>query len=323
MTAARQRDLVVGGATLRLPCFFPSVSSVKTNLRPADYVELLAASKHPLYLVSAFDIANAGPDDETRLRTALGASRNGGTVILLDSGNYEAYWMKDTAWNVDTFHSISRAFQNDLCLCYDNQQPGSSISAIADDVVASVLRDQAHAIGTIVPITHGPADLLPAALQKVAKELCPVLLAVPERTLGDGILARVRTVRRIRQALDSLGSYCPLHLLGTGDPVSIICYSLAGADSFDGLEWCQTAVDHRSGSLLHFHQWDFVRDQTEWGANRSLPYIQSVLMHNLTCYSRFMRELQDGLAAGCAREVAGKYLHSDVAAILWAADGDQ
>jgi queuine/archaeosine tRNA-ribosyltransferase len=73
---------------------------------------------------------------------------------------------------------------------------------------------------------------------KVAEQLCPVLLAVPERALGEGIATRIRSVRQIRKALNELDFYCPLHLLGTGNPVSIIAYTIAGADSFDGLEWC-------------------------------------------------------------------------------------
>ena len=324
MSLGRQGDLVVGGALLRLPCFFPSVSSVKTNLRPVDYVELLSGAGHPLYLVSAYDIANADPEDQARIRTALSRSRDGGAAILLDSGNYEAYWRRDDTWATEKFHAVSRAFESDLCLCYDNQQPDHSVTAIADDVIARLLRDQPHAAGTVVPIVHGRSDLLPAAARKVAEELCPVILAVPERVLGDGVFRRVSSVRRIRKALDSLGSYFPLHLLGTGNPASIISYSLAGADSFDGLEWCQTAVDHRSGTLLHFHQWDFVRDQTVWGANGCLPYVQSVLMHNLEFYGRFMRELQNALAAGCAGEVTAKYLSAQRAAALFSViDGDE
>ena len=98
----------------------------------------------------------------------------------------------------------------------------------------------------------------------VAEQLFPVLLAVPERALGDGIIARTLSVRRLRQALDKLGFYCPLHLLGTGNPLSIAVYAMAGADSFDGLEWCQTVVDHQTGKLFHFQQWDLFKDQTDW-----------------------------------------------------------
>lgn len=308
MTVTREHTLGLAGTTLPLPCFFPSVSSVKTNLLPVDYVELLDAAAHPLYLVSAYDIANSCPEHQQRIRCAIGQSRTKGSAILLDSGNYEGFWKGSVDWNADGFHAVSSAYEHDIGFCYDNQDPPNTPDAISEDVVRGVLRDQKHSLGTIVPIVHGPTDLLPAAVQKVAEQLYPVLLAVPERALGEGIVARTRSVRRIRRALDELGFYCPLHLLGTGNPISIIAYAMAGADSFDGLEWCQTVVDHETALLLHFQQWDFVRKQTEWGSNGTLPYIQSALMHNLDFYTMFMRRLQEAMQQCTLHEILASFL---------------
>lgn len=295
MTVQRKYTLGLAGTTVQLPCFFPSVSSVKTNLLPVDYVELLAASTYPLFLVSAYDIASSAPEHQERIGRAIKQSRSKGSVVLLDSGNYERFWKGATDWRAETFHKISSMYEYDICFCFDNQAPPTSAEEISEDVVRGVLRDQERSSSTIVPIVHGPTHLLPEVAQMVAGQLYPVLLAVPERALGDGILARTRSVRKIRQALDQLGFYCPLHLLGTGNPISIIAYSIAGADSFDGLEWCQTVVDHETAFLFHFQHWDFVWGQTDWGSNRSLPYIQLALMHNLNFYASFMRKLQESI----------------------------
>ncbi len=295
MMVEKKHKLSLARTTVQLPCFFPSISSVKTNLMPVDYVELLAASAHPLFLVSAYDIASSTPEHQERIDRAIKQSRSKGSAVLLDSGNYESFWKGSTDWLVEGFYKISSVYEYDIGFCFDNQVPPSTAKEISEDVVRSVLRDQEHSLNTIVPIVHGPTDLLPVAAQMVAEQLYPVLLAVPERALGDGILARTRSVRKIRGALDELGFYCPLHLLGTGNPISIIAYSIAGADSFDGLEWCQTVVDHETAFLFHFQHWDFVRGQTDWGSNRSLPYIQLALMHNLDFYTSFMRRLQESI----------------------------
>lgn len=292
MTVMRVRKIVIAGKTVALPCFFPSVSSIKTNLLPVDYIELLNAASHPLYLVSAYDIAGSCPEHQNRIQCALQQSRIKNSVVLLDSGNYENFWKGNSDWYVNKFHEICKGYEYDIGFCYDNQKPPNTPDAIAEDVVKVVLRDQKHASATIVPIVHGPAELLPRAVVKVAEQLCPVLLAVPERALGAGIATRIRSVRQIREALNELDFYCPLHLLGTGNPISIISYTIAGADSFDGLEWCQTVVDHKTALLHHFQQWDFVREQTEWGVNGSLPFIQSVLMHNIDFYASFMQRMQ-------------------------------
>ena len=316
MVVSRSSTLCIGGTTVPLPCFFPSVSSVKTNLMPVDYIELLDAAAHPLYLVSAYDIATSNPEHQHRIHSALNRSRTRGSAILMDSGNYECFWKRDLDWKTDRFHMVCGTYEHDLVFCYDNQEPPKTVEAISEDVVGAVLRDQERSVGTVVPIIHGPTGLLPAAAQKVANQVCPVLLAVPERALGEGIAARTRNVRRIRQSLDALDFYCPLHLLGTGNPISIIAYAMAGADSFDGLEWCQTVVDHRTAQLFHFQQWDFVREQTEWGSNGILPYIQSALMHNLVFYTTFMRGLQDAVQGHALQEVLGMYLPKDRAKII-------
>lgn len=323
MTVTRPFALSIAGTTIPLPCFFPSVSSVKTNLMPVDYIELLNAARHPFYLVSAYDIANSCTEHQQRIDCALKDSKRRGSAILMDSGNYEGFWKGDSAWGVNRFHAVCRTYEHHLCFCYDNQEPPGIAGAISEDVVTSVLRDQEQAIGTVVPIVHGPNAVLPTAAYKVAEQLYPVLLAIPERALGEGITARTRSVRRIRAALNTLSYYCPLHLLGTGNPLSIVAYAMAGADSFDGLEWCQTVVNHETGMLFHFQQWDFFREQTEWGTNDVLPYIQSTLMHNLNFYARFMKELRVALKEDRCQEFLEVYLPKErTKTILSAIEGN-
>jgi len=316
MAHTRNFELCIARTVVQLPCFFPSVSSVKTNLMPVDYVELLNAAAHPLFLVSAYDIANSPAEHRARLDSALNRSKKGGTAILMDSGNYEGFWKGDSAWDTAGLHEIAGTSAHALCFCYDNQEPPNTAEAIANDVVSSVLRDQEHSLGTVAPIVHGRTELLAVAAQQVAEQIYPVILAVPERALGEGIVARIRSVRSIRKALDELGFYCPLHLLGTGNPLSIIAYAMAGADSFDGLEWCQTVVDHETGQLFHFQQWDLFRHQTDWGGNDALPYIQSVLMHNLYFYRQFMDDLRESMKNGVAKDFLRHFSYERQATML-------
>ena len=321
MATDRRRELWVAQTALPLPCFFPSVSSVKTNLMAVDYVELLAAAGHSLFLVSAYDIAHCADNEQLRIDNALRQSKERGTVILMDSGNYESFWKDDRDWQQDRFHEIAGSSHHHLCFCYDNQRPPETSDSIAEDVVARVIRDQEHALGTVAPIVHGHTKLLPDAVRRTAEQLYPLFIAVPERELGEGILERTRTVSKIREALNSLDVYFPLHLLGTGNPLSIIAYAMAGADSFDGLEWCQTVVDHQTGRLLHFQQWDLIRHQTDWGQCNILSYIQSVLMHNLEFYREFMARLHEVIHHGDAESLLREYTTAEQAALLIQASG--
>ena len=310
-------ELHVAGTVLQLPCFFPSVSSVRTNLKPVDYIELLDLSGSPLFLVSAYDLAHCSDDQHQCIDTILKQSKERGSVILMDSGNYESFWKDDEKWQPDLFHKIARTEGYHLCFCYDNQDPSKKAKLIAKDVIASVIRDQEQALGTVIPIIHGSAASLPDAVRIVAEHLHPIFLAVPERELGEGIIERSQTVRRIRESLNTLGTYYPLHLLGTGNPLSIITYTFAGADSFDGLEWCQTTVDHETGRLLHFQQWDLIRHQTRWGEPSPLPYIQSVLMHNLDFYQNFMARLREAIRSDNTESFFRNYATNEQASLLF------
>jgi len=320
MSLKRAANLSVAGTSIRLPCFFPSISSVKTNMQPAEYLDFLVASAQAQFLISAYDVANADAKCRLHISNLLSKAVNSGQVVLIDSGNYEGFWKADKSWEVGSFHNVVKSAVHHLCFCYDNQSPPKTAEAIAEDVVASVLRDQAAARGTVIPIVHGPTAVLPNAVRRVAEDLYPPLIAVPERALGDGILARAAVVRAIRTALNGTGVYIPLHLLGTGNPVSLLIYTLAGADSFDGLEWCQTVVDHRNGGLHHFQHWDFYADQKAFVRDGGLPYIQSVLLHNLVFFKRFMFELAEALAGGEEEVFARKWLsveaYQKMAAVL-------
>lgn len=296
--APRPADLTFGARSLPLPAYFPSVSSVKTALCPQDYLRLLASSARlsGQFLVSAFDLAHL--DSPPSAQEALASARGAGIVTLMDCGNYESYWKNAQAdWRQADFHRILADFPCDLAFGFDEQQPPAN----GEDHVALVAErwraDQAAAGRCkIIPIVHGSTRELPALCAAVATKTGVRMLAVPERRLGDGILERARTVRAIRTALNELGRYVVLHLLGTGNPISMTLYSAVGADSFDGLEWCQTVVDHESGLLYHLSQADFFAGQTAWGNDDKLSFQARTLAHNLEFFSGWMLGLREALS---------------------------
>ncbi|MDI4663173.1 hypothetical protein DFO45_0506 [Azorhizobium sp. AG788] len=298
MPVARPTELAIGARSLPLPVYFPSISSVKTALRPLDYLQLLSSlgGLNGQFLVSAFDLA--GVDQPQSAQQALSAARQAGIITLMDSGNYESFWKDAQAdWKQADFHKVLADFPCDLAFGFDEQQPPAN----ADDHVALVAErwqaDQAAAgCCQIIPIVHAPAGELPALCAAVAAKTGVTMLAIPERRLGDGVLERARVVKSIRTALNELGRYVILHLLGTGNPISIALYSAMGADSFDGLEWCQTVVDHESGLLYHLSQADFFAGQTAWGDDDKLSFQARALAHNLEFFSDWMRRLRDAVS---------------------------
>lgn len=304
MTVARPIELTIGTRSLPLPVYFPSVSSVKTALRPQEYVQLLSSLSglKGQFLVSAFDLA--GIEQPQPTRDALASARQAGIITLMDSGNYESFWKNaQSDWKQADFHKMLKEFPCDLAFSFDEQQPPANAGDHVALIVERWRADQAAAGSCqIVPIVHASANELPALCAAVAAETDVTMVAVPERRLGEGILERARTVKAIRSALNNLGRYVVLHLLGTGNPISIALYSATGADSSDGLEWCQTVIDHETGLLYHLSQADFFAGQTAWSDDASLSFQARTLAHNLEFFADWMRRLRDATGQGRLNE---------------------
>ena len=302
-----------GGKVAPAPVFFHSVSSHETQLRPDAAVQALSVFGARTILVSAYDTADGRRLDW--MVDELERCRDAGAMVLLDSGNYEAFRKDDKEWTVDAFHSAVAATPHDLAFCFDDVRPPPGVDCIVRNVVAAVERDAKYTNAPVLPIVHAPrgddgsADIsiLPDLMGRVARELTPPLLAIPERELGNGIVERAKTVLAIRRALDELGFRQPLHLLGTGNPLSIAVLAAAGADSFDGLEWCRVVADHQDGRMYHFNHYDFFAYQSEVAespvtreavASDEVNYTGKAVFHNLAFFAEWMNELQERIREG-------------------------
>ncbi len=305
MSDTRPGRLRIGAVDLDLPIFFPSVSSVKTALSPLDYVRTINAlsAVNGQFLVSAFDLDLRDSTKRQEFQQELAHARGKGTVILMDSGNYESFW-KDarSRWVQTDFHRVLAEFPCHLAFGFDEQEPRGDFSSHLQLIVERHAQDQAAGGAvTIIPVIHGTPEELPALCAAVTTRTNVTMVAVPERRLGDGVFERARAVTSIRQALNKMGRYVGLHLLGTGNPISLALYSVSGVDSFDGLEWCQTVVDHESGLLFHLSQADFFAAQTKW-SEEAKSFQARVLAHNLEFYTEWMKRLRGAIHDGLGIE---------------------
>lgn len=309
----RPSTFTAGGKAVPAPVFFHSVSSHETQLRPDVAVRALSVFGAQTILVSAYDaVARKHP---TKMVEELGRCRDAGAMILLDSGNYEAFRKNNKRWNADVFHAAMAVTPHDIAFCFDQVRPPRDIDRIARNVVEAVERDSKHTTAPVLPIVHAPrnsdgsfdTDCLPELMRRVARELTPPLLAIPERELGNGIVERARTVLAIRRSLDYLGFRQPLHLLGTGNPVTMAILAAAGADSFDGLEWCRVVADHADGRMYHFHHYDFFAYQSkladspvtrEAAVSDKVNYAGKAVFHNLAFFAEWVNELQARIGEG-------------------------
>jgi len=308
-----ERTKVLPFTNLKLPCFFPSISSTaKSTFNVLEHLEILVLLNYPNFLISAYDIhelKEKRKSDSRKIIKLISKAREQKSIVLLDSGNYEKYWRKIEKWTQKSLIEILSYVDVDLAFCYDKLKPSEEIGQVVAEVEQSVGRDQKAAdMKIILPIVHAcSAGQLPEICKQVSENLNPILIAVPEREMGEGIYNRARTVIAIRNALDSTGRYFPLHILGTGNPLSLLIFAACGADSFDGLEWCQTSVDHITGRLYHSQLCDFFVHQTSFEKNE-LGYAAKTLLHNLLFYQKWMAMIQDAMEKNTMPDLLKTYL---------------
>ncbi|OKO67469.1 hypothetical protein AC630_40290, partial [Bradyrhizobium sp. AS23.2] len=258
-------------------------------------------------LVSAYDLAETRRTKEMVRR--LKRQRKKDSIVLLDSGNYEKFRLDDSKWRMRNFHRVLAMELHDLAFSFDDLFPTGSPREIAAASVRAVLRDQKLTRAPVLPIAHLPrnrageyrVELAPELLFRISDSLQPRMIAIPERELGASLFSRVSTIREIRQKLQELNYYQPIHVLGTGNPITIALLTAAGADSFDGLEWCRYVADVTTSTLHHFQHYELFQYQDELAtspialeaaADPKVDYAGKTVFHNLDFYTVWIAKLR-------------------------------
>lgn len=314
MEIARDHDrafsLRIEAKTLSTPTFFPAVSSC-CNLFPVlDCLRVLATVGHPKFLASAYDIFHARTKMERKeFAKLLRRCGERGSIILLDSGNYEARCSDDRTWTFHKLDAVLREVSPEVCFSFDAlPERRHSVRLNVDRTISSVARTAgSQRSGITVPIVHADRKALPRMVKDVAEGINAQVVAVTERELGQDILERASEIRLIRRALDRTGRDIPLHVLGTSDPVSILAYSLVGADSFDGLDWTRRFVEPSSGILRDFSHGILVRCDCRACKNRKLRYELRAMLHNLIFYEAFMDHVRMSILDGRGRSLLERH----------------
>jgi len=312
----RKIDICIGGTFFSLPSFFPSISTIKTNLPPLEYLKILTALKYPLFLISAYDLYYCDTKQLKVIKRLLENAVNNKQIVLIDSGNYESYWKNDKTWGIEKYREILKSIPHQIAFCYDVFKWDINLQGIINDIEDEVIKSQSFSHGTIVPVLHSAKKSLPKIITKLTDRLNPLFIAIPERELGDGMLERATNVFKIRKELNKKSQYYPLHLLGTGNPLSILIYSICGADSFDGLEWCQTTVNRDTGLLYHFQQREFFKLDPKLQKISGLPYSQLTLTYNLMFYNMWMNKINKGFLNNNIMEIVNSYLPNRMVVLL-------
>jgi len=285
----KKRPAAIAHGKIPLPSIFMSVSSHETQLVPSDAVRALRLFNAPTILISAYDLVSSR--EPYAVIKELKKYRKKGGFVLIDSGNYEASRIDDKLWSADNLKEALAQTPHDWTFCFDKMNPSQGRNCCVKEIVEAVERDQAFTSASVLPIVHAAKlkrggyklDHIPQIVREVSEKLSPPLIAIPERELGAGLIARAKMVKAIREELNKLPYYQPLHLLGTGNPWSIAILSAAGADTFDGLEWCRYTINPDLEGINHFHHFDLFSALDD----PTIGFAGSVAFHNMDYYKSF------------------------------------
>ena len=296
---------------LKTPFFFPSISTVRTNYGVYEYFKLIKKVSYPGFLISSYDIYHNEKRDT--LIEEVSKTTEYSAFTLMDSGNYEAYWNNDSMWNIKNLESILKDISVDFCFSFDVfWKDGKDIDVhVKETITYSAMTAGIQRRGTTIPLIHSNSLLFPKIVRKVIEGINPQIIGIPERELGASLLERAKTLERIRYEIDKAEREIPIHLLGTGNPISILIYTLCGADLYDGLEWCKNVVNPETGHLYHFIQKDLL-DCNCKACNTDVPYHLQTMSHNLIFYNNFTKEIRQAIEDEQITEILNKYLPAKV-----------
>ena len=293
---SRITELEIDSKRLVTPTYFPAVSSYGIKYSFCGLVRLLTAYSYPRILVSAYDFNLLADKNKRELSHEISEYLKRGCFVFLDSGIFESYWKADTKWTYDLYKASMSQIDFDFYTSFDVLPDTRDSRKFEKETFERILasRSLTNKPG-FVPILHGVSPNRLVSLVTKFVETYPDLsnlIALPERDCGDDIIEKARTVMRIRKVLDADGRDRVLHLLGCGNPLSLLLLSYCGADSFDSLDWIKHAIDQKRLTISDFSHLELVDCNCSICADAKRDYTERVLLHNLLFYQNYMLRIQ-------------------------------
>jgi queuine/archaeosine tRNA-ribosyltransferase len=300
---SRVTEIVISGRKLPTPSYFPSISSYGVKFSMRDMLYLLKFHKYPRLLLSAYDLHNSEPREKTKLMSIINGYREKG-FLFMDSGLYESSWRKDPNWDMNSYKSLLSQIQFDLYTSFDvlpEIKKKETEEEFKDKTFKNMLESSVFQNDNLfIAIVHGSSpDTLVSLVGELVKghpNLCGAV-AIAERDCGYNILERAGTISEIRRTLNQNSKENVLHILGCGNPLSMLLFSYCGADTFDSLDWMKYVINPDPNSLLindfsHLPLLNCKCRICDTPKQKSADYLEKVLLHNLVFYQGFIVQIQ-------------------------------
>ena len=294
---SRVIEVLINGKKLVTPTYFPAVSSYGIKYPFHALVRLLTAYSYPRLLVSAYDFYLLADEEKKGLSREIEEYSKRGCFVFLDSGIYESFWRADAKWTYALYKTEVSQVNFDFYSSFDvlpdaKNQTVQFMKDTFDSILAS--RNLSNKLG-FVPILHGLTPDKLISLITIFVEKYPRLcnfVAIAERDCGSNIVEKARTIIRIRKVLNKDHHGRILHILGCGNPMSLILFSYCGANMFDSLEWIKYVIDRNRLTINDFSHLELTNCECSICSGMKRDYTEKVLLHNLLFYQDYVLQIQ-------------------------------
>jgi len=310
-------EIGLGAKILRTPTYFPSISSYGIKFQLSDLLYFAKFHSHPCVLVSAYDLYYLEQNEKKRLLPMMEEYRKKG-VLFLDSGLFESSWTKGKGWDIASYKSemvnTKFDFYSSFDVFRDRETSEHEFAKLSFEniVESSVFSDNV----VFAAILHEEtAEKLIVLVKKFIEEypnLCGCI-AVAERDCGKDIVERAETILQISEVMNNNECQNILHILGCGNPKSMMLFSYCGADSFDSLDWLKYVINPTDNSIHDFSHLELLNCKCHVCAHYTgADYLQRALAHNLLYYRIFVDNMQSLIRNNVMRPYLDKHIGKNV-----------
>jgi len=317
---SRVLEVKLNDKTLYTPTYFPSISSYGVKFSLRDSLYFIKHNSHPCVLISAYDLYCSEVAERKRLLSMMKDHMKKG-ILFLDSGLYESSWKVDKNWGITSYKSLMAQTKTDFYSSFDvfrtDKESDAEFkqSTFNNIVESSAFLDSKQFVVILHEKSPDRLIFLVEEFVKKYPKLCGGI-AVAERDCGKSLVERAETIMQIRRIMSGNDSRNLLHILGCGNPKSMLLFSYCGADSFDSLDWLKHVINPADNSVHDFSHLELLKCKcsvcSEFSTFKGNEYLAKALLHNLLFYRIFVDSLQSLIRNANFRSYLDKHIGEDI-----------
>ena len=129
----------------------------------------------------------------------------------------------------------------------------------------------------VKPLGKGRYVEVDEIVRHIKKFLAFDILGITEKELGKNLMDRLKSLAKLRLAMDREEIRIPIHVWGGLDPINTPLYFFAGAEIFDGISWLRYA--YVDGVAVYRDSYSILMEEIETPQDQARALAMS---HNLT-----------------------------------------